>query len=77
MVEAGRAAVLSTLCGAGIGDDIAAHITQEFVITPPEWQEKYALAHGAAFGLSHGLDQLAVFRPANEDAEVRRMEFSP
>jgi len=25
---------------------------------------RYGLAHGAAFGLSHGLDQLAILRPA-------------
>ena len=41
------------------------------VITPPEWRQRYGVEHGAAFGLSHGLDQLAVFRPSIRDPAVR------
>lgn len=38
---------------------------------PPTPLRRYGLAHGAAFGLSHGLNQLSVFRPANADKQVR------
>ncbi len=41
------------------------------VIAPPEWRRRYGVEHGAAFGLSHGLDQLAVFRPSIRDSSVR------
>ena len=36
---------------------------------------RYSLQHGAAFGLSHGLDQLAVFRPAVHDSKVGGLYF--
>lgn len=32
--------------------------------------------HGAAFGLAHGLDQLAAFRPALKDAKVQGLYFT-
>ena len=34
------------------------------------------MQHGAAFGLSHGLDQLAVMRPAPRDGHVRGLYFA-
>ena len=37
---------------------------------------RYGLQHGAAFGLSHGLDQLAAFRPAPKDSRVDGLYFS-
>ena len=37
---------------------------------------RYGLQHGAAFGLSHGLDQLAAFRPAPKDAAVQGLYFA-
>ena len=30
---------------------------------PSEWREKFNIKNGAVFGLSHGLLQLAAFRP--------------
>ena len=62
MVAAGRAAVLRRFAADGHGD-LAPLIAHETVITPPEWRERYNIAHGAVFGLSHGLTQLACFRP--------------
>ena len=46
----------------GVGDS-AARIEHELVIAPAEWQSRYNIANGAVFGLSHGLTQLACFRP--------------
>ena len=37
---------------------------------------RYGLEHGAAFGLSHGLDQLAAMRPALKDAHVEGLYFT-
>lgn len=33
------------------------------------------MEHGAVFGLSHGLDQLAVFRPSIRDGEIKGLYF--
>jgi phytoene desaturase (3,4-didehydrolycopene-forming) len=78
LVAAGRAAILralaaacpGTLAEAGGASDLADRIVREEVRAPPQWRERHALAHGAAFGLSHGLDQLAALRPALKDGNV-------
>lgn len=46
---------------AGLGD-VGSAIEHELVIAPPDWERRYGLRHGAAFGLAHGLDQLSLFR---------------
>ena len=46
---------------AGLGD-VGSCIQHELVIAPPDWERRYGLRHGAAFGLAHGLDQLSLFR---------------
>ena len=66
MVAAGRAAVLRRLAAAGVGEDIGSRVAAEFVITPAEWRQRYNIKHGAVFGLSHGLLQLACFRPPTQ-----------
>jgi phytoene dehydrogenase-like protein len=40
-----------------------------------QWQRRYGVEHGAAFGLSHGLNQLSVFRPSIRDGAVRGLYF--
>ena len=55
--------------------DLESHILHETVIDPSEWGMRYGLEHGAAFGMDHGLDQLAVFRPAVKDAHVQGLYF--
>jgi phytoene desaturase (3,4-didehydrolycopene-forming) len=79
LVAAGRDAILralaaalpGTLAEAGGASDLRARIAREEVRAPPQWRDRHALAHGAAFGLSHGLGQLAALRPALEDGRVR------
>ena len=61
MVAAGREAVLRRFKEAG--KDISGHIVNESVTTPSQWRERFNIKHGAVFGLSHGLTQLAAFRP--------------
>ena len=61
LIGAGRQRILQTLAEAGLGD-VGAAIQHETVIAPPDWEQRYGLRHGAAFGLAHGLDQLSIFR---------------
>jgi phytoene desaturase (3,4-didehydrolycopene-forming) len=61
MVNAAREAVLRRFKEAG--KDISKNIVSESVTTPSQWQERFNIKHGAVFGLSHGLTQLAAFRP--------------
>jgi phytoene desaturase (3,4-didehydrolycopene-forming) len=65
MINAGREAVLRRFAADGHGD-LAALMAHEFVIAPAEWRARYNIAHGAVFGLSHGLTQLACFRPPTQ-----------
>lgn len=68
VVAAGRQKVFDTLSAADVGLQ-QQHIIEEVVRQPAEWRQAYALEHGAAFGLSHGLNQLAVLRPGCVDPE--------
>ncbi|KAJ1460881.1 hypothetical protein M885DRAFT_554068 [Pelagophyceae sp. CCMP2097] len=47
----------------------------ERVIDPREWRGRLGLRRGAVFGLSHGLGQLAVFRPARRSSAVDNLSF--
>jgi len=62
MVSAGREAIMRRWAADGLGD-VSASVTSEVVIPPSEWASRYNIAQGAVFGLSHGLTQLACFRP--------------
>eukprot|EP00873_Tetraselmis_striata_P035269 jgi/Tetstr1/455533/TSEL_042355.t1 len=75
LVASGREAVLRTLESHGIRG-VREAIASETVIDPPEWQRRYGVTHGAAFGLSHGLSQLAVLRPPVRDAQVHGLYFA-
>jgi len=79
LVSAAREAVLQTLADAGVAetvDSLRASIVRELVMEPEGWAARYGLSHGAAFGLSHGLGQLAAFRPALRDARVGGLYFA-
>jgi phytoene desaturase (3,4-didehydrolycopene-forming) len=77
LVAAGRQKILDSFKAAGIGGDGAIEdmIAHEMVIAPPQWKERYGVQHGAAFGLSHSLDQLSLFRPGNKDEAVPGLYF--
>ena len=62
LVEAGRQAILRRFKEAGHGD-LSELIVHESVTVPTQWREKFNIKNGAVFGLSHGLLQLAAFRP--------------
>ncbi|GAQ81597.1 phytoene dehydrogenase [Klebsormidium nitens] len=75
LVAKGRAAVLRRLAEAGCGD-VESHIVHETVTDPLDWRERYNLQHGAAFGLAHGLAQLAYFRPDLQDSRIKGLFFT-
>lgn len=68
LVSAGRQLVLDTLAAAEVNLQ-QHHITAEVVREPLQWRDQYGLEHGAAFGLSHGLTQLALLRPGCVDPD--------
>lgn len=74
LVDAGREAVLRTLDARGFGV-VRHHIVHEEVVEPKGWKDRYGLTHGAAFGLAHGLDQLAALRPPVKDERVHGLYF--
>lgn len=79
LVESGRRAVMEALCAAGVFEggveSLMDHIVHERIIDPCEWGQRYGLAHGAAFGMSHGLSQLAVLRPSQRDSRVEGLYY--
>lgn len=74
LVTAGRKAILGSFAAAGV-ELTEETIVMETVTTPPQWQQLYGLEHGAAFGMSHGLNQLAAFRPSIRDKQVQGLYF--
>ena len=51
--------------------DLRAHIREEYVITPADWEQKRGVYLGATFNLAHTLRQMLYFRPHNEFEELR------
>ena len=74
LIEEGRRRILRSFQAANV-DFTESDIQRELVIDPSQWQEKYGVTHGAAFGLSHSLDQLSLFRPGNKDDNIRGLYF--
>jgi phytoene dehydrogenase-like protein len=75
-VSAGRRVVIDFLTEATGDETFQDHIVGEKVIDPTEWRRRYGLRFGAAFGLSHGLDQLSLFRPSAEDETIEGLFFT-
>lgn len=75
LTAAGKQLILNSLSAAGI-DLQEQDIVDEHTRDPSQWKELYGLEHGAAFGLSHGLNQLALFRPAVKDGQVDGLYFT-
>ena len=53
-------------------EDIESHIRAEEVITPLDWEERYAVYKGATFNLAHTLGQMLYLRPRNKFEEFDR-----
>jgi len=74
MVRKGKESILKSLEASGV--KLGQHIVAEKIITPDELGAKYALKYGAAFGLSHNLNQLSLFRPGNKDDVCSGLYFT-
>jgi phytoene desaturase len=64
--EAGRYRdlVLARLKLIGLAD-LERRIRYERVVTPLDWRDEFAIAHGATFSLAHDLGQMLYWRPHN------------
>lgn len=70
-----RATVLRRLAELGL-TDLEAHLKFEICYTPRTWAEKYNLAKGSAFSLSHTFFQVGYLRPRNRHARYRNLYFT-
>ena len=69
-----RAAILARLARLGAAD-VAEHLKFEVGYTPCDWQSRFHLAKGAAFGLSHTFGQVGYLRPQNQHRRYRNLYF--
>lgn len=69
-----RRAALDRLAQTQAGD-ITPFIKFETCFTPPTWRERFNLVHGSTHGLSHNLQQMGYFRPANRHPRIRNVYF--
>jgi phytoene desaturase len=75
VVSDARAQVLKTLARHDIG--IAPErIIFEAVYTPVEWQRRFGLYDGSAFGAAHNLMQLGPFRSKNFSTEIAGLYYT-
>jgi phytoene desaturase len=68
-----RAKVLARLAEEGCG--LEGHIEVERCLTPEDWEGRYCLEKGSAFGLSMHLGQVGPFRPALQDRRLPNLFF--
>jgi phytoene desaturase len=64
-----RDALLKQFAKIGV-TDIEKRIRFEKIVTPAEWEKKYAVHAGAVFSLSHSLTQMLHLRPRNRFEDV-------
>ncbi|MBN1869368.1 MAG: phytoene desaturase [Candidatus Omnitrophica bacterium] len=58
-----------------IGQPLHELIECEYCFYPKDFQERYNLPYGSAFGLAHTLSQSAFFRPPNQDSQFRNLYY--
>jgi phytoene desaturase (3,4-didehydrolycopene-forming) len=76
MVERARQTVFERLeKDMGISD-LREHIKFEITYNPVTWKEKFNLAKGAAFGLSHNFWQVGYLRPQNRHKQFTNLYFA-
>jgi phytoene desaturase len=69
-----KAKVLARL-KTDLGVNIGRHIQTEAVFTPEDFETKFNLTNGSAFGLSHTFFQSGFFRPHNVSRTVKGLYF--
>jgi phytoene desaturase (3,4-didehydrolycopene-forming) len=68
IISTAREAVLKRLSRLQSLKNLEQHILHEVVDTPATYADKYHLAAGTPFGISHGLRQLSITRPGAESS---------
>jgi phytoene desaturase len=58
-----------------IKKDIGPEIISKTIYTPVDWQDQYNLHNGGALGLSHSMNQIGAFRPANFDEKFKNVFY--
>ena len=76
LVARARQKVLDRLAKEMNINDLKDHIKFEIIHTPKIWKEKFNLAKGAAFGLSHNFWQVGYLRPHNRHAKYKNLYFT-
>ena len=74
MQQQARAFVLRRLARLGL-EDLEQRIVFEATLTPPDYLERWNLAKGSAFGLSHNFLQIGYLRPQNRHARYSNLYF--
>ena len=58
-----------------IHKDIGSEIISKTIYTPIEWQNQFNLHRGSGLGLSHSMNQIGAFRPANFDEKFKNVFY--
>ena len=58
-----------------IGKDIQPEIISKTIYTPVEWRDRFNLHRGSGLGLSHNMNQIGAFRPANFDEKYKNVFY--
>lgn len=70
-----REAVLRRLAVISSLRDLESHIADEVVETPATYADRYNVAAGSPFALSHGLAQLSLMRPGPQSGKAKNQLF--
>lgn len=58
-----------------IGTDITSAVVSRTIFTPETWQNNFNLYKGSGLGLSHSMNQIGGFRPANYDEKFSNVFY--
>lgn len=76
LVNRARETVFARLAKEMGVTDLREHIKFEIVYQPRVWKERFNLAKGAAFGLSHNFWQVGYLRPQNRHKKYQNLYFT-
>ncbi len=76
LVNRARETVFTRLASQVGVSDLREHIKFELTYTPHDWQERFNLVKGAAFGLSHNFQQVGYLRPQNRHGRYQNLYFT-
>jgi phytoene desaturase len=59
-----------------LGDKIRKDVVVQRIFALSDFQDRYHAYKGTAFGLTHTLDQTALFRPAHQSRKVENLYYT-